>query len=140
MKAAFVALALTVLAAPAVAQTSVTRSETVAMGKQARLGIAPALKRDCAVGPMPEIKVLTAPKNGSLITRGGKIKTPSAYRCPNVETQAQAIFYQSNARYTGEDEVSFEIKTADGALQRFTVKITVTGAATPEPKKGTTDL
>lgn len=45
------------LAGPAAAQTTVTRSKTVAPGQTVRLEIAPNLKKDCSSGPMPEFKV-----------------------------------------------------------------------------------
>jgi hypothetical protein len=34
---------------------------------------------------MPEFKVSGPPKNGSIITKVGKLKTPASYRCPNKE-------------------------------------------------------
>ncbi|RZK87488.1 MAG: 4-aminobutyrate aminotransferase, partial [Methylobacterium sp.] len=86
---------------PAFAQTTVTRSKTVAPGKTVRLEIAPNLKKDCSPGPMPEFKVSGAPKNGSVITKVGKLKTPASYRCPNKEAAVQALFYQPNTGFTG---------------------------------------
>lgn len=132
-----------VLASPAFAQTTVTRSKTVASGQTVRLEIAPNLKKDCSVGPMPEIKVSGAPKNGSVITKVGKLKTPASYRCPNKEAGVQAIFYQANSGYTGQDEVTFEVKSSDGQVQTQTIKITVGAANTkpaPDAKKEGTEL
>ena len=132
-------LPLGLLAGPAAAQTSINRAETATPGKATRLAIAPNLKKDCSAGPTPEVRVVTTPKNGSLITRAGKVKTPASYRCPNVEAQVQGVFYQSNARYTGSDEAVFDIKTSDGQVERFTIKITV-GAAATNDKKSPTEL
>ncbi|MFC6744245.1 Ig-like domain-containing protein [Methylobacterium persicinum] len=131
------------LAGPALAQTTVTRSKTVAAGQTVRLEIAPNLKKDCSPGPMPEFKVSGAPKNGSVITKVGKLKTPASYRCPNKEAAVQALFYQANAGYSGQDEVTFEVKSSDGQVQTQTIKITVGGAnAKPssDAKKEGTDL
>ncbi|GJE59425.1 Ig-like domain-containing protein [Methylobacterium trifolii] len=128
---------------PALAETTITKSETVASGKTVRLAIAPNLKKDCNAGPMPEFKVSGAPKNGSVITKVGKVKTPASYRCPNKEAAVQALFYQPKAGFTGADEVTFEIKNADGQVQTQNIKITV-GAASPkkpeDAKKESTDL
>lgn len=115
-------------AAPALAQTTITKSETVAAGKTVRLAIAPNLKKDCSNGPMPEFKVSGAPKNGALITKTGKQKTPASYRCPNKDAAVQALFYQPKAGFTGADEVTFEIKNADGQVQTQNIKITVEAA------------
>lgn len=135
----------TLLAGPALAQTTVTRSETAASGKSVRLAIVPNLKKDCSTGPMPEIRVSGAPKNGSLITKVGKIKTPAKYRCPSKEAAVQAVFYQSKDGFTGSDEVTVDVKDSDGNVQTQNIKITVNAAksdtAKPDAaKKESTDL
>ncbi len=135
------AVAMMGLAGPALAQTTVTKSETVPAGKQARLVIVPNLKKDCSTGPMPEIKVVTPPKSGSLITKAGKLKTPAKYRCPNKDTEAQAIFYQPNSGYTGADGVVVEIKNSDGEVEKRDIRITVDKGDKPKTeKKEGTDL
>lgn len=127
-------------AVPASAQTTVTRSETAATGKAVRLVVVPNLRKDCSAGPLPEIKVTTAPRNGSLITKAGKTKTPASYRCPNQEAAVQAVFYQSNAGFTGPDEVTVEIKNADGAVQTQNFRITVDAAGKAGDGKAGTEL
>jgi hypothetical protein len=139
-RASLLASALALVAASAAAQTTITRAVTAMPGKALRLAVAPSLLKDCSAGPVPEIRILTPPRNGSLITRGGKLKTPSTYRCPNVDTEVQAVFYQANPRYAGPDEVAFEIKASDGSLQRFTIKITVGDRPARPSRDGTVDL
>lgn len=131
------------LGAPALAQTTITKSETVASGKTVRLAIVPNLKKDCMPGPMPEFRISGAPRNGAVITKTGKQKTPASYRCPNKEAAVQGLFYQPKAGYTGADEVTFEIKNADGQVQTQNIKITVEAASSkkePDAKKDSTDL
>ena len=136
-----VAVSWLCLAGPALAQTTVTRSETVPAGKQARLVIVPNLKKDCSLGPMPEIKVVTPPTSGSLITKAGKLKTPAKYRCPNKDAEVQAIFYQPNGGYTGSDGVVVEIKNSDGEVEKRDIRITVDKGDKPkDEKKSGTDL
>ncbi|GJE25409.1 4-aminobutyrate aminotransferase [Methylobacterium organophilum] len=141
--------ALFLTASPALAQTTVTRSETAAPGKVVRLVIAPNLKKDCSPGPTPEIRVTEAPKNGKLVTRATKLKTPASYRCPNKEAEVQALYYQSKAGFSGADAVTVEIKTAEGTVEKQDIRITVDakageGKADEKKKdvgsKGTTDL
>ena len=129
-------------AGPTLAQTTVTRSETAATGKVVRILVAPNLKLDCTNGPLPEIKVMNAPKNGSLITKAGKLKTPARFRCPNREAAAQAVFYQSRPDFTGSDSVTLEIKTPDGTVQTHDIRITVEAGKRDDPKdkKDATDL
>jgi len=133
------ALCLFALGEAALAQTSVYRSVNAASGKSVRVRVVTNLKKDCTVGAPASIRVVTPPKNGSLVVKNGKLKTPADYRCPNVETPVQAVFYQSNPKYTGSDEVAFEVKTAEGPTQSISIKIHVgdkPAAAAPKEKDG----
>ena len=128
-------LALLAIAAaePAAAQSSNYRSMDVAKGKAERVAVVTALKKDCTVGQIGGVRVVTVPKHGNLQLKKGKLKTPASFRCPNVETPAEAVFYQPKANFTGEDEIVYETKSADGAIERFTVKITVTDKPSTAP-------
>ncbi|MFE1602265.1 4-aminobutyrate aminotransferase [Methylobacterium sp. ID0610] len=130
--------ACAVLAGPALAQSAKTLERSVASGKQIRLLAVPNLKKDCSLGPQPELKVTTPPKNGSLIQRAGRMKTPATYRCPNVEATIQAVFYESKAGFTGTDEVTVEVKSPDGSTAVRTIKLKVGSAG--ETKSDATDL
>ncbi|WP_430913173.1 4-aminobutyrate aminotransferase [Methylobacterium sp. sgz302541] len=133
-----------VLSGAALAEPATSHNEAAASGKSVRVVVAPNLKKDCSIGPLPEFRIVTAPKNGSTITKTAKTKTPSSYRCPNKEAGVQALFYQSKDGFTGSDEMTVEIKTADGQVQTRNIRITVEAAATKkdgEPKKkDATDL
>jgi len=137
------ALLLVLGAAPAFAQTNIYRSVSVAPGQSARLGVVTALKKDCSIGTLEDVRVVTAPKNGQLAVRKGKVKTPASFRCPNVETPVQALFYQPKANYAGADEVTYESRVTGMPTQTITVKITVDGKAAPaggKEKKDVLDL
>jgi len=127
-------LCLAALGASALAQTSVYRSVNAESGKPVRVRVVTSLKKDCTVGAQAAIRVVTPPKNGSLVVKNGKFKTPADYRCPNVETPVQGMFYQSNPKYTGSDEVVFEVKTAEGTTQAISIKITVGDKPAAAPK------
>ena len=137
-----VILCLGVAQGAALAQTNVTRTANAVTGKTIRLNVVTALKKDCTLGSVGEIRIVTTPKNGSLVVKGGKAKTPATFRCPNVETPFQAVFYQSNPKFTGRDEVRYEVKTPDGQSQTVTVTITVAekGGAPEKSDSPTLDL
>jgi hypothetical protein len=132
------------LAAPAPAQEKIYRSVDAVSGKAVRLGIYANVSKECTLGPPPEIKVVAPPKQGSLAVKSGKLKAGTLARCPKLEVPAQAIFYESNARFAGSDEVGYEVKQADGRVQSQSVKITVGAQAKPSTRPGakpeTTDL
>lgn len=132
------ALVLAGSAVGAAAQEPSVRNATIAPGKVARVAVVTALKRDCSLGEVGSIKVVTPPRNGSIEVRGGKLKTPASFRCPNVESPTQQVFYKPNANFSGTDELAYEARSPDGAVQSVTVKITVT--AKPGGKKDILDL
>jgi hypothetical protein len=132
--AALLVLALAA-SAPALAQSARTRNVEVKPGQETRLAVAPNLKKDCKQGAPGEIRVVTGPKNGSLVSKGGKLRTPTSYRCPNIEALVQTLFYKPNDKYTGPDEVVIETKLPDAPAETVTIKINVTDKA-----KGQVDL
>jgi hypothetical protein len=125
------------LAGPATAQEQLYRTVNVAQGARVRLGIHGNVSSTCEVGALPEIKVVTPPKNGSLAVSSGKTKAGALARCATLEVPAQAVFYQPNPRYSGSDEVAYQVTRADRPTQTITIRIMVGGAAKPaRPDRG----
>ncbi|GJD78343.1 4-aminobutyrate aminotransferase [Methylobacterium gregans] len=139
--AALVAGGLLIAAGPVQAET-VQKTETVASGKTGRLLVTPNLKKDCSEGPMPEFRFSAYPKNGAVIVKAGKQKTPASFRCPNKEAGVMGVFYQPKDGFTGSDELTFEVKSADGDVQTRVFKITVEAASKGggDAKKESNDL
>lgn len=128
------AIALAMLGGTASAQT--TRTATILPDKPVRIAVITAFKKDCTLGEVGSIRVVTAPKNGSIVVRGGNLKTPSAYRCPSKDTAVQQLFYQSNKNFEGTDELSYETKDTDGTTQTVNVKLNVSKKPAEKPKSG----
>ncbi|WP_052003608.1 hypothetical protein [Microvirga sp. BSC39] len=114
---------------------SAFRSAEVAAGKQERLGVYGNVGKDCTSGPLPTIRVLTAPKNGELNVRSGKLKAGRITRCPKLEATAQGIFYKAKTAYKGTDEVAYEVRSASGKVESHTVRITVKDAQASDSAK-----
>ena len=110
---------------PALAQDQTFRSADTQAGKPVRLGIHGNVSKECSAGALPEIKVVTPPKHGALSLKSGKSKAGELARCPKLEVPAKAVFYQSDPKYSGSDEVAYAVKGADGHVQTLTIKITV---------------
>jgi hypothetical protein len=120
----FLALGLST-ADPAFAQDQVFRSADAQAGKPVRLGIHGNVSKECSAGALPEIKVVTPPKHGALSLKSGKTKAGELARCPKLEVPAKAVFYQSDPKYSGSDEVAYAVQGADGHVQTLAIKITV---------------
>jgi hypothetical protein len=127
-------MAMLVLAGDATAQEQLFRTLNVGLGARVRLGIHGNVSPTCEAGALPEIKVVTSPKNGSLAVTSGKTKAGALARCASLEVPARAVFYQPNPRYAGPDEVAYEITRPNRPAQTITIKIMVGGAAKPAPK------
>jgi hypothetical protein len=126
-------------AAWAQSNSAFRRAEVVA-GKQERLGVYGNVGKDCTSGPLPTIRVVTAPKNGELNVRSGKLKAGRITRCPKLEATAQGIFYKAKPTYKGTDEVVYEVRSASGKVENHMVSITIKDAQTPDsPKPGQED-
>jgi hypothetical protein len=124
--ASAVACALALCATGALAQTnSAYRSADAVAGKPQRLGVYGNVQKDCTSGPLPTVRVLTPPKHGELNVRSGTLKAGRITRCPSLEAKAQGVFYRANPKYSGTDEVSYEVKSASGKVETHTIKITV---------------
>lgn len=134
----FAAAALLATLGPSEAQT--TRTATIQPGKPARIAVVTALKKDCSIGSVGSIRVTTAPKNGSIVVRGGKLRTPSNFRCPNVETEVQALFYAPKANFKGSDEIAYETRSADGDTQSFVIRINIGDKPPAKSPGGVVDL
>ena len=123
------------------AQEQTFRTVEAAPGKPVRLGVVGNITKECTPGPMPEVKVVTQPSHGTLAVRSGKTKAGTLPRCPNLEVPIQAVFYQAHPKFTGTDQVAYTVKNVEGRTQSFTLKINVSGQATPEAKpQDNTDL
>jgi hypothetical protein len=119
----------------ALAQTNnAHRSAEAVAGKPLRLGTYGNVQKDCTSGPLPTVRVLTPPKHGELNVRSGTLRAGRITRCPNLRATAQGVFYQANPKYSGTDEVSFEVRAASGKVETHTVRIEVKEAQAPGTK------
>jgi hypothetical protein len=137
MRRAVLALAgYAALASALAAQDATYRTITVPSGRAVRLSAHFNLQKDCSPGPAPEVRVITAPQHGVVSVRTAKVRARRVRNCENVEAPVRLVFYRSNPAYTGEDQVTYEMKKADGSteVQSVTIKVTPASAA-PSPRR-----
>jgi hypothetical protein len=128
-------LSLALTCPPAIAQSdSLYRSTRAEAGRPLRLGVFANISEACEVGAPPEVKVLTAPKHGTLAVRSAKLRTGSKNRCPGLEAPILLVVYQAHAAYSGPDEVAFEVSGGSKGVVTQTIKIEV-GRAPGSPRK-----
>jgi hypothetical protein len=105
-----------------------------------RLGAYAGLNKDCSQGPVPEIKVTQNPKNGVFVIRKGKATVRREGQCPvGTEAEVQVVFYQSRAKYIGDDSVSYEVRSGD-QVRSYSIALSIKASAPPRKRPDTTDL
>lgn len=119
-----VAALLSFATGPALAQAK-TSSVSVSSGKEIRLGAYGGFQKDCSPGALHEVKVLSPPKNGSLVVKTASLKSSASSACPNKEGPAQVVFYQSKEAFAGTDTLTYQVRNPAGQTQSFTVSVTV---------------
>jgi hypothetical protein len=127
-------------ASSASAQLSSYKSATATTGKPTLLWTLTAIKKDCSIGEIGGVKVVSPPKNGTLTLARAKVKSPASFRCPNIETPVERVVYVPKPKFSGSDEVSFETKNADGVVEKHTIKIDVSDKPAPAKKDDAVNL
>jgi hypothetical protein len=93
--------------------------------KPVQIGYYATARKDCAAAPAPTIRVIEAPKSGTLTIRGGDLTTSAVAGCPRLKTQAQVVFYQARTGITGNDHFVYAVVGLDGKIDGYDVTITI---------------
>jgi hypothetical protein len=118
------------------AQTDTYSMASAVAGKPAQLNVH-AAARNCQPAPLPTIKLIERPSNGTLVVRRATLTTNRIQTCPNLKVPAQVVIYTAQPGFTGKDRVVYEVESASGSKQKFDIEVTVT-AAPQTPAKPTT--
>lgn len=99
-------------------------------GRDIRIGVYVNLGQDCRPGPLPIIRLETAPANGKVTVKRGKLRVNNHADCLAAEVPGYAAFYRSKPDFSGVDEIMLEI-TQEGRkpiLQKIKIQIEAAGA------------
>jgi hypothetical protein len=81
---------IVVSAQSAIAQDQLHRSADVVAGRPSRLAVLASVSKDCAPGPLPEIRVTVPPRHGSVFLRQGMSKAGALARCPTLHAKTRS--------------------------------------------------
>ena len=107
------------------APTSNYTSFEATPGKPVQLGYYASAHKDCTPAPLPVVRVIEAPKSGTLTVRRGELKTDQVAGCPGLKMPAQVVFYQARAGATGSDHLVYEVTNPTGEVGSYYVTITI---------------
>lgn len=109
-------------------ETDVNRD--VFAGNEARIAAMNSVYSDCSSGPVPVLRIVTAPKIGEY--RLEEITIPldrraddERARCNGTPVHALGVFYKPNPDATGMDTLVVDVDFKNGRVRRFNYKITV---------------
>jgi hypothetical protein len=110
------------------AQRRVAR--TVLKGNEARIAAPNYLNADCSSGPLPDLRVVAEPKNGTFRTEETSVAAErpadnSRAACNGKPVNAVAVYYKPKDEFAGDDEMAIDVDFHDGNVRRFVYAITV---------------
>lgn len=118
------ALAGAAIGAPADAQT-VTRAARGEPGKDIRVGVFINVQQDCTSGPLPTIRLVDKPANGTVTVKSLKVKAQNYKQCLALEVPAYIAFYKSEPTFNGVDTFSIEVRYPEGRTVTQKLNVTV---------------
>ena len=104
---------------------SVERELKAAPARDVRVGIFTSIRPDCTSGPLPAIRLASAPAHGTVSVKRGTLKTTNFKECLATEVPAFVAFYRAAQDFKGTDEFDLEITFAGGRkqLQHFRMSV-----------------
>lgn len=113
--------------APGPAQATVERNAKGVAGKPIQVGIYLNVQPDCSSGPLPAIRLVSPPGNGTVTIKRGKVSATNYKQCLTLEVPGFIAFYQSKADFAGTDTVTLEVKFPQGRteVQRIMINVGV---------------
>jgi hypothetical protein len=128
MKAVLSALVVFVFGFGAVApaQTpTVDRTARGLAGQDIRVGVYVNVRQDCTSGPLPTIRLTTAPAHGKVTVKKANINATNYRQCLALEVPGYVAVYKSQPDFSGNDEFILEVKFPNGKteVQRITVTV-----------------
>jgi hypothetical protein len=101
------------------------REVKAAAGREVRVGIYTNIRPDCTSGPLPAIRLVTAPAHGAVSVKRGTLKATNLKQCLGIEVPAFVAFYRAAGDFNGADEFELEIGFVGGRkrLQHFRVEV-----------------
>jgi hypothetical protein len=96
-------------------------------GNEAHLADHGWLNRDCTIVPTPDVRIVTPPKKGSLRFEHVRMQVPSGKTamhkdCYGKPLNALRIYYRSNEKTSGRDNLVLDVDTKLGWIVRYTYR------------------
>lgn len=109
---------------------TVERTVKTLSNKDTQIGLYINVRPDCSSGPLPTIRLASAPASGRVVVKTGKVKATNYKACLALEVPAYIAFYKSPPDFVGSDALTIEVKYSEGRteIQKITVNVAGPGS------------
>lgn len=99
-------------------------SRSVFSGNEARLAAFNSVNADCSSGPLPDLRIVTAPAHGAYRLEETTIqidRPPNTARasCNGKPVSAVAVHYKPTAEFVGSDDLVVDVDFRNGTVRRY---------------------
>ena len=110
--------------------TEIRIDRVVLKGNEARIAAPNNVNADCSSGPVPNLRIVTAPANGAYRFEETSIpvdRKPDNSRavCNGKPVSAVAVYYSAKPDFTGNDKMVVDVDFKNGTVRRFFYAIVV---------------
>ena len=112
----------------------VVRDVKASPGQDVRVGIFTAIRPDCTSGPLPVIRLASAPAHGAVTVKRATLKATNLKQCLATEVPAFVAFYRAANDFSGTDDFELEIGLSNGRKEIQHIRVNV--AASPNGGQG----
>jgi len=96
---------------------SVERDVKALPDRDVRVGIFTAIRPDCTSGPLPAIRLASAPGHGTVSVKRATLKATNFKQCLTTEVPAFVAFYRAAQDFGSADEFELEVTFSGGRKQ-----------------------
>lgn len=107
---------------------TVERTVKSVPNKDTQIGVYLNVQPDCTSGPLPTIRLVSAPASGKVVVKSAKVKATNYKACLALEVPAYVAFYKSPADFLGNDVMTIEVKYAGGRIEIQKITVNVAGS------------
>jgi hypothetical protein len=95
----------------------VERDVKVSPGRDVRVAVYTSIRPDCTSGPLPAIRLASAPTHGTVSVKRGTFKATNFKQCLATEVPAFVAFYRAAQDFGSADEFELEVTFSGGRKQ-----------------------
>lgn len=111
---------------------TVERTVKSVPNKDTQIGVYLNVLPDCTSGPLPTIRLMSAPAAGKVVVKSAKVKATNYKACLALEVPAYVAFYKSPPDFLGDDILTIEVKYAGGRTEIQKITVNVAGLGTQQ--------